>query len=120
MKLVNIIIVDSLQLVVSKVLLISWFAWTWGFSSYIFFADLVGESRYQGQPLGSQGCSHPLLKKIAKACKGCAKYDLDDPSAPLSVHIPFERREHDDREDWQKERMYGRLPYDQYARLVVI
>lgn len=83
-----------------------------------FCYDLV-VCRYQGLPLGSNGCSHPLLKKLAKACKGCAKYDLDDPTAPLSVHIPFHRREDDFREDWQRERMHGRLPYDKYARLLV-
>lgn len=83
-----------------------------------FCYDLV-VCRYQGLPLGSNGCSHPLLKKLAKSCKGCAKYDLDDPTAPLSVHIPFHRREDDFREDWQRERMHGRLPYDKYARLLV-
>jgi hypothetical protein len=75
--------------------------------------------RYQGQPLGSRNCTHPLLERQAEACNGCALHDPDDPSAPLSVHIPFQRREDDFREDWLRERMYGRLPYDKFARLVV-
>jgi hypothetical protein len=83
------------------------------------FCDAIVLSRYKGLPLGSKGCSHPLLKKLAKACKGCAKYELDDPTAPISVHIPFQHREDDFREDWQRERMHGRLPYDKYARLMV-
>ena len=61
----------------------------------------------------------PPPERLAKACKGCIQHDKDDPFAPLSVHIPFESREDDDREDWIEERMYGRLPYDKYGRLVV-
>ena len=75
--------------------------------------------RYRGQPLGSRTCSHPHLERRAKACNGCALHDIDDPSGPVSVHIPFQRRADDFREDWLRERMYGRLPYDKNARLVV-
>jgi hypothetical protein len=83
---------------------------------HIFFCTFS----FQGQPIGDRACQHPLLQRqAAKACKGCTKYNPDDPSAPISVHVPFQRREDDFREDWQKERMYGRLPYDQNARLVV-
>lgn len=86
------------------------------FLRHIFFCTFS----FEGQPIGDRACQHPLLQRqAAKACKGCTKYNPDDPSAPISVHVPFQRREDDFREDWQKERMYGRLPYDQNARLVV-
>ncbi|XP_024384908.1 uncharacterized protein [Physcomitrium patens] len=84
-----------------------------------YLKEYITKSRYQGIPLGSNECSHPLLLRQAKACEGCVVHDPDDPSAPMSIHIPFERREDDFREDWLKERMYGRLPYDKYRRLVV-
>lgn len=89
------------------------------FDTYCCIFVVFYFGRYQGQPLGSRKQLHPLLEREAKACDGCASHDPDDPFAPVSVHIPFKRREDDFREDWLRERMYGRLPYDKYARLVV-
>ncbi|KAG0566165.1 hypothetical protein KC19_7G043200 [Ceratodon purpureus] len=83
------------------------------------YVEYLTKSRFQNHPLGSKDCPQPPRERLAKACRGCTQHDLDDPSAPLSVHVPFKRREDDDREDWLEERMYGRLPYDKYGRLVI-
>jgi hypothetical protein len=85
--------------------------------SFTLLMLLLG--RFRNFSLGSKDCPQPPPDRLAKACRGCAQLNLDDPSAPLSVHVPFERREDDDREDWLEERMYGRLPYDKHGRLLV-
>ena len=46
-------------------------------------------------------------------------FDVDDPEANISTHVNLNgcTRDQDARIDWQREPMFGRLPYDRYGRL---
>jgi hypothetical protein len=64
----------------------------------------------------------------AEGCSGCCNGDEDDPDAPLNKHVrdlevfegyAIQTREDDQRIDWQRERMRGRLFYDHNGLLQV-
>lgn len=63
----------------------------------------------------------PGRAKLAEGCTGCTRFELDDPYAPISVHVPNTKSRCTDwRTDWQHQPMHGRLAYDDFGRLQVL
>eukprot|EP01018_Ginkgo_biloba_P012766 Gb_02213 [translate_table: standard] len=81
--------------------------------------EYIHENRFSAQATVILESVLSNTEKQAKACEGCDEFDMDDPEAAISVHIPVNecKRDQDKRIDWQGEPMLGRLPYDRCGRL---
>lgn len=104
------------------------------FSAYVL-ACLLGNNQGLTNSSLSNTCRlHPDLADFherfepAEGCSGCCNGDEDHPDAPLNKHVrdlevfegyAIRTREDDQRIDWQREKMRGRLFYDHNGLLQV-